>query len=76
MFRASNCSSSGEFCTSSVRYFTIHLKRRLVADTIRMIYIVSATRFLLKCMIKYCKLLAQDSPDDEQLLARNMSRII
>jgi len=51
-----------EFCKRSLQYFTMHLKRSLVADTIRMIIcIMSATRLLLRYMVKYCKLLVQNS---------------
>ena len=48
MFRPSNCSSSGGyFCKSSLQYFTMHLMRSLVADTIRMIL----TDILTSCQL-------------------------
>jgi hypothetical protein len=41
-------------------YFIMHLKSSLVADTVLIIiHIVSATRLLIRCMVKYCKLLVQ-----------------
>jgi hypothetical protein len=51
-----------EFCTSSLQHFTMYLKRSLVADTIWMIIcIMSAARFLLRYIVKYCKLFLQNS---------------
>jgi len=51
-----------------------NFEEQLERNFTSIIRIVSATRLLLRCTVKYCKLLYRTPPDDEQLLVRNMSR--